>query len=177
VPSPGLQPVGGSANRLDSGDSRFVNAGTQNGGFVWQAHSIEDGGAAVRWYKINAVNNTIAMSSTLFQAINSSDFNASIAANAFGDLYLTWTSSSPSVNPQVIFDGERSGNFPPTRGTVLFTSSAALTGNFDPNFGLQRWGDYSAVTVDPTNALRAGLVNEKVNSASVWGSRIGLIGF
>jgi hypothetical protein len=177
VPSPGLQPVGGSANRLDSGDSRFVNAGTQNSGFVWQAHSIEFGGAAVRWYKINAVNNTIAMSSTLFQAINSSDFNASIAANAFGDLYLTWTSSSPSVNPQVIFDGERAGNFPPTRGTVLFTSSAALTGNFDPNFGLQRWGDYSAVTVDPTNALRAGLVNEKVNSPSVWGSRISLIGF
>ena len=177
APSPGLQPVGGNANRLDSGDSRFVNAGTQNGGFVWQAHSIESSGAAVRWYKINAVNDTVAMSSTLFQASNSSDFNASIAANAFGDLYLTWTSSSPSVDPQVIFDGARSGSFPPTQGTVLFTSPTALTGNFDPNFGLQRWGDYSAVTVDPTNSLRAGLVNEKVNSASVWGSRIGLIGF
>ena len=43
--------------------------------------------------------------------------------------------------------------------------------------GRQRWGDYSAVTVDPTNALKAGLVNEKVNSLSVWGTRIGLIGF
>src|SRR6516225_1814281 len=83
VPSPGLQPVGGSTNRLDTGDSRFVNAGTQNNGFVWQAHSIEFGGAAVRWYKINAVSDTVAMSSTLFQASNSSDFNASIAANAF----------------------------------------------------------------------------------------------
>ena len=177
APSPGLQPVGGAANRLDSGDSRFVNAGTQNGGFVWQAHSIEFGGAAVRWYKINAVTNSVAMSSTLFQSSNSSDFNASIAANAAGDLYLTWSSSSPSVNPQVIFNGARSGSLPPTAGTVLFSSPAALTGNFDPNFGLQRWGDYSAVTVDPTNSLRAGLVNEKVNSANVWGSRIGLIGF
>jgi hypothetical protein len=177
VPSPGLQPVGGNANRLDSGDSRFVNAGTQNGGFVWQAHSIEFGGASVRWYKINAVADSVAMSSTLFQAGNSSDFNASIAANVFGDLYLTWSSSSPSVNPQVIFNGARSGSFPPTVGSVLFTSPVSLTGNFEASFGLQRWGDYSAVTVDPTNFLRAGLVNEKVNAANVWGTRIGLIGF
>jgi hypothetical protein len=177
VPSPALQPASGNANRLDSGDSRFVNAGTQNGGFVWQVHTIEFGGAAVRWYKINAVTNSVSISRNQFQSGTSSDFNASIAANDSGDVYLTWSSSSPSVFPQVIFTGERSGSFPPTAGTVLFTSSAALTGNFDPNFGLQRWGDYSAVTVDPTNALRAGLVNEKVNSSSVWGSRIGLIGF
>jgi hypothetical protein len=177
VPSPALQPASGNANRLDSGDSRFVNAGTQNGGFVWQVHTIEFGRAAVRWYKINAVTNSVAISRNQFQTSTSSDFNASIAANDSGDVYLTWSSSSPSVFPQVIFTGERSGSFPPTAGTVLFTSSAALTGNFDPNFGLQRWGDYSAVTVDPTNALRAGLVNEKVNSSSVWGSRIGLIGF
>jgi hypothetical protein len=177
VPSSGVQPVSGNANRLDSGDSRFVNAGTQNGGFVWQVHTIEFGGAAVRWYKINAVTNSVANSSTLFQAGNSSDFNASIAANTSGDFYLTWTSSSPSVFPQVIFTGARSGSLPSTKGAVLFTSTVALTGNFDPNFGLQRWGDYSAVTVDPTNILRAGLVNEKVNSSSVWGTRISLIGF
>jgi len=144
---------------------------------VWQVHTIQFGGAAVRWYKINAVTNSVASSSTLFQSNNSSDFNASIAANTSGDFYLTWSSSSPSVFPQVIFTGARSGTLPPTAGTVLFASSVALTGNFDPNFGLQRWGDYSAVTVDPTNALKAGLVNEKVNSSSAWGTRIGLIGF
>jgi hypothetical protein len=177
VPSNAVQPATGNANRLDSGDSRFANAGTQNGGFVWQAHSIEFGGAAVRWYKINAVTNTAVITRLQFQASNSSDFNPSIAANAAGDVFLTWSSSSPSVNPQVIFTGERSGSFPPTAGTILFTSPVPLTGNFDPRFGLQRWGDYSAVTVDPVNSLKAGLVNEKVNSASVWGSRIGLIGF
>jgi hypothetical protein len=178
VPGSAVQPASGNTNRLDSGDSRFVNTGTQNGGFVWQVHTIDlSGFAAVRWYKINAVTNSVAISRYQFQSGNSSDFNASIAANDSGDVYLTWSSSSPSVFPQVIFNGERSGNIPPTAGTVLFTSSAALTGNFDSNFGLQRWGDYSAVTVDPTNALRAGVVNEKVNSSSVWGSRIGLIGF
>jgi hypothetical protein len=176
LPSSAVQPASGTANRLDSSDARFVNAGTQNGGFVWQVHSIEFGGPAVRWYKINAVTNSVVSSSTLFQSGNSSDFNASIAANTSGDIYLTWTSSSPNIFPQVIFTGARSGSLPATAGTVLFTSAEALTGNFDPNFGMQRWGDYSAVTVDPTNPLRAGLVNEKVNLFG-WGSRIGLIGF
>src|ERR1700693_1426758 len=80
----------GNANRLDSGDSRFVNAGTQNGGFVWQVHSIDVSGAAVRWYKINAVTNTLVSSQDQFQATNSSDFNASIAATDAGDVYLSW---------------------------------------------------------------------------------------
>jgi hypothetical protein len=177
VPSPALQPASGNANRLDTGDSRFENAGTQNGGFVWQVHTIQFGGAAVRWYKINAVTKTLVTSRNQFQATNSSDFNASIAANAAGDVFLTWSSSRPNVFPQVIFTGAKSGTLTPTAGTVLFTSPAALTGNFESSFGLQRWGDYSAVTVDPTNSLRAGVVNEKVNSANVWGTRIGLIGF
>lgn len=177
VPSPAVQPASGNANRLDSGDSRFVNAGTQNGGFVWQAHSIEFSGAAVRWYKINAVTNTLVTSQNQFQATNSSDFNASIAATDAGDVYLAWSSSRPNVFPQVIFNGARAGSAPSTAGTVLFTSPTALTGNFEASFGLQRWGDYSAVTVDPTNSLRAGVINEKVNSANAWGTRIGLIGF
>jgi hypothetical protein len=52
-----------------------------------------------------------------------------------------------------------------------------LTGNFDPGFGIQRLGDYSAVTLDPSNEATAWLVNEKINSSSIWGSRIITIGF
>jgi len=52
-----------------------------------------------------------------------------------------------------------------------------LTGNFDPSFGTQRWGDYSAVTLDPSNEANAWLVNEKINNNSIWGSRIITIGF
>ena len=64
-------------------------------------------------------------------------------------------------------------------GTVLFTSPTFYT-----NF---RWGDYSAVTLDPKAysitggtcdaGRRAWIVNEKINSQTIWGSRIGRIGF
>jgi hypothetical protein len=52
-----------------------------------------------------------------------------------------------------------------------------LSGNLDPGLGAQRWGDYSAVTLDPSNQATAWLVNEKINSSSIWGSRIITIGF
>jgi hypothetical protein len=41
----------------------------------------------------------------------------------------------------------------------------------------ERWGDYSAVTIDPVLQNNAWLVNEKINSQSVWGSRFGHVTF
>ena len=127
--------------------------------------------------KINTATNALVQSKTHFQSGTSFDFNASIAANDAGDIYFTWISASSTVCPQVVFNGERSGLFPPTAGSVLFTSPTKITGNFDSNFGAQRWGDYSAVTLDPAAVGNAWLVNEKVNSTSEWGSRIGRIKF
>ena len=167
----------GTGELLDTSDARFVNASTQTGNFLWNVHSIDFFGATVRWYKINTATNAVVQSKTHFQSVASSDFNASIAANDAGDIYLTWNSTSSTVCPQVVFNGERSGLFPPTAGSVLFTSPTKITGNFDSNFGAQRWGDYSAVTLDPAAVGNAWLVNQKVNSSSVWGSRIGRIKF
>ena len=171
----------GTAQQLDSGDARFVNASTQSGNFLWASHSIDFFGAAVRWYKINTATNSVAAGDTHthFASGSSSDFNASIAANDAGDVYVNWNSSSSTVCPQVRFSGQRATDVgtPSVAGIALFTSPTKLTGNFDPRFGTQRWGDYSAVTVDPLNSLRGWLVNEKVNSANVWGSRIGRVGF
>lgn len=167
----------GSEELLDIGDARFVIASTQTGNFLWNVHSVDSSGAALRWYKINTVTNAVVQTKTHFQSGTSSDFNAAIAANDAGDIYLNWTSASSTVCPQVVFNGEKSGLFPPTAGRVLFTSPTKITGNFDPRFCLQRWEDYSAVTVDPVSPLNAWLVNEKVNSSDVWGSRISRIRF
>jgi len=60
-----------------------------------------------------------------------------------------------------------------------------LTGNEDPDRpGVQRWGDYSAITINPTRLLdptnipsKAFGTNEKVNpSGTAWGSRIFKVG-
>ena len=48
-------------------------------------------------------------------------------------------------------------------GVVVFQSTM-------PYFNF-RWGDYSAITLDPNNASCAWGVNEKINAAVTWGSR------
>jgi hypothetical protein len=178
VPRDAFQP--GTAAVLDTSDNRFVNASSQIGNSLWQTHTIALGSfPAPKFYEINTSNNTIRQSGFYFKSGSSDDFNASITANDLNDVYVTWSATDRPVNTnaQVRFSGRRSTDALGViaAGTSCFTSSVALTGNTQN--GVQRWGDYSAVSVDPTSQLLAYLVNEKINSASSWGSRICRIGF
>jgi hypothetical protein len=181
-PAPQPAPCTDPADNLDTGDSRFANASTQVGNSLWQVHTINlVGFAAPKFYQINTATNSIDQSSFFFATGTSFDFNASIAANIDNDVFLTWNTTDPpaGTNVQVRFAGcdHAAGPCFPGPGTALFTSPTCITGDFDPRFGLQRWGDYSAVTVDPSNTRQAWLVNEKIDDAATWGSRIGAIGF
>jgi hypothetical protein len=186
MPLPAEQPAAcsGPANSLDTSDSRFVNASTQVGDSLWQVHTIDIVGLPTpRFYQINTATNSVTQSGYFFAAGPSSyDFNASIAANSDNDVFVTWTSTDPSAgtNAQVRFAACDHNDGPTCvlgAGSALFTSATCLTGDFDFRFGHQRWGDYSAVSVDPSNPRQAWLVNEKINSAVDWGSRIGTVGF
>jgi len=170
----------GTAQVVDTSDSRFVNASTQNGTDLWQTHTINlFGFPSAFFYRINTANNALKQSGFYYASKTSDDFNASITANAAGNCFVTWTSTDASVrvNAQVRFSGKLSADPQITAGTAGFTSPTFLSGNLDPGFGAQRWGDYSAVTLDPSNGAIAWLVNEKINSNSIWGSRIITIGF
>ncbi len=173
----------GTTELLDTLDARFVNAGTQNGDSLWQVHTIATLGLATpRFYEFDTATNTIIQRGNFFRSDTSHDWNASIVANADNDVYVTWTATDTplSINAQVRFSGRRATDPPGVigpRGTLLFTSPTALTGNFDPVVNAQRWGDYSAVTVDPEDPNKAWIVNEKINDSTTWGSRLGHIGF
>ena len=52
-----------------------------------------------------------------------------------------------------------------------FTSGAELTGNFDSNFGTQRWGDTSSTSRDPADPKFAWTWNESVANTNTWGTR------
>ena len=164
----------GTTAVLDTLDSRFVNASTQNGNSLWQIHTINNNGRPTsKFYEFNTATNTIIQSGFVSASATSHDWNASIAANTTNDVYVVWSSTNPGagVNVQIRYSGRR--NADPagviSSGSTLFTSPTYYTGF--------RWGDYSAVTLDPRNPLRAWIVNEKVNGTSMWGSRIGKIGF
>jgi hypothetical protein len=181
VPSYSVPPAAhqspATSDLLDTSDSRFVNASTQNGTDLWQTHTIGlSGFPAPKFYRINTSTNTVAQSSFYFLNGTSDDWNASITANAASDAFVTWTSTnSGSVNARVVFSGKRNADATiPAGGVVGFTSTTFYNPSSD---NPERWGDYSAVTIDPSNTARAWLVNEKINSTSLWGSRIMEVGF
>jgi hypothetical protein len=160
---------------LDTLDGRFVNASTQTGDFLWQVHTINlVGYAAPKFYQINTATTSLVRSAFFFGTSTSYDFNASIAANGSNDIFVTWSMTDPArgTNAQVRFSGfdhNDGSSYNLGSGTAAFTS---------PNpYGGFRWGDYSAVTVDPVNPRRAWLVNEAVQASRDWGSRIVGIGF
>lgn len=185
VPPSAPQP--GTAQVLDTSDARFVNASTQLGipAFgsnveLWQTRTTGSGPFAIPiFYRIDASANTIVEQCFFFASATSQDFNASIATNFAKTAFITYSSTDPpaGINAQVRFTGKKVGDACGATlipGTANNTSANPLTGNFDPNFGAQRWGDYSAVTLDPSDTTKAWAVNEKVQTSApptTWKSR------
>ena len=179
VPPDAPQP--GTTDLLDTIDNRFQNRSTQYGNRLWNVHTLALGSfAAPKWYELNTTTNSVVQSDTFFRSGTSDDFNPSLHARPDGTMFVSWTATDPSVNvnAQVRFSGRlptdplNTTNEP---GQALFTSGTF----YNPSTSsVERWGDYSAVVDDDSTTLRrAYIVSEKINSSTVWGSRIGHIGF
>jgi hypothetical protein len=170
----------GTSATLDTSDCRFVNTGTQIGNSLFQVHTIAIGGfAKCRFYEFDTVNRQIIQSGTFGRSNTSSDFNASIAANRRKDVFVTWSSTEVSndvtknVNAEVRYSGRLH-----TEPLGLISSPGSLLFGSDSYYSKSdRWGDYSAVSLDPADprGLTAWIVNERILSPISWGSRIGRI--
>jgi hypothetical protein len=170
-------------------DSRFENAGTQYGTALWQVHttgfSATLSNPTPRFYQINTSNNTITQTGQFFRSTTSDDFNASITATSSGRAFVTYSSTDQSCPPsplQIRFSGRE-----PTDPLGQIGAGSALNpGSGSPVYAAasgtsQRWGDYSAITIDPSvgcgAGLRAWLVNEMASTTTLWGSRIAGVGY
>jgi hypothetical protein len=170
------------AHCLDAGDGRFQSAGTQFGSPVfgspvkfWQTNTgVVLGFPAPRTFRVNADTLTIEEACTVFASNTSFDFNPSIVTNGSGTIFMAWSSTDPAGghNAQARFASKKIGDSCATLspGILDKESPQALTGNFDSDFGTQRWGDYSAVTLDPFDGTQAWGVNEIVPLGTCTGS-------
>ena len=170
------------ANCLDAGDGRFQSAGTQFGSPVfgspvrfWQVTTgVLAGFPTPKTFRINADTLTIEESCSVITSATSFDFNPSIVANGNGTIFLAYSSTDPvgGHNIQARFASKKIGDSCGTLspGILNKESPQPLTGNFDSNFGTQRFGDYSAVTLDPFDGTQAWGVNEFVPAGNCTGS-------
>ena len=172
----------GTTALLDTSDGRFENASTQIGNDLWQAHTIAFDGTghpSPISYQINTATNQVTRSQFFSASLTSDDWNASIAANDSDLAVATWSSTDPAagINAQIRVNSGATLTLPAPlfSGSALFTSPTFYQPVADSNF--VRWGDYSAVTIDPVDQNHAWIVNEKINSQSVWDSGFGQVTF
>jgi hypothetical protein len=156
---------------IDTLDSRFVNASSQWGNSLWNVHTTSDQPtnylSTPRWYQINTSTVSTVQTGQFFMAGSSSDWNASVAANAAQQVFFTWSSNQqiPCVRPSVAYTGRQASDPLGTTSQPPHMLVSSPNDYFDPQQSGEpqyRWGDYSAVALDPQSVgnCTAGIINE-----------------
>jgi len=127
--------------------------------------------AGIRWFELRKTTGpwTIYQEST-FSPDSTHRFMGSIAMDGDGNIALGYSVSSPTLNPGMRYATRLATDPLNTLQTevTLFAGGGSQTGS-------NRWGDYSAMSVDPVDDCTFWYTNEyyPTNSATGWHTRIG----
>jgi hypothetical protein len=132
--------------------------------------------AGIRWYEIRytpstGTTPTLSQQSTFAPADGVNRWMGGAAIDGSGDIALGYSASSTSVYPSIRYTGRLAGDAPGqmTQGEgVLANGSGSQT-------GYARWGDYSAMSVDPSDDSTFWYTQEYYagTSAAGWQTRVG----
>jgi hypothetical protein len=118
--------------------------------------SVNSGGVSgIRWFELRNVTAgpvTVFQEST-YQPDSTWRWMGSAAMDQQGNMALGYSASSASISPQIRYAGRLFNDPLNTLGqaeSTLFAGAGSQTG------GLNRWGDYSAMTIDPIDDCTFG---------------------
>src|SRR5262249_45582644 len=140
---------------------------------VMVSHAVVAGsGGGVRWYEIRTPSGT----PTLFQQgtfAPDSGFRwmSSIASDSQGNIAIGYNTSSRTIHPVIRSTGRQTAD---AAGTMQ-TEVSMIEGPGSQTGGLSRWGDYSAIRIDPSDDCTFWYTNEYLpaNGSFNWKTRIG----
>ncbi len=151
--------------KLDSGTERMV---------VNHTVDVGSGRAGVRWYQLDMSGGVWAITQ---QGTYAGDTPAtdtthrwmgSISMDRMGNLALGYSMSSGSVYPSIGLVGRLNtdaANTLPQGEKVVFTGTTSQT-------GVNRWGDYSSMSIDPQDGCTFWYTQEYSAGSWTWHSRI-----
>ncbi|HEY6177014.1 MAG TPA: proprotein convertase P-domain-containing protein, partial [Kofleriaceae bacterium] len=168
----------GTTQRLDSLADRLMNRLVYRRFADHEAllvsHSVAAGaGGGVRWYELRAPSTTPVMFQQGTYAPDSAyRWMSSLAFDSGGDIGLAFSTSSSTINPGIRFTGRLATDAPGTMGqgeAVLINGGGSQQG-----MNLSRWGDYSAMSIDPTDDCTFWYTQEyaAANGAFNWHTRV-----
>jgi hypothetical protein len=169
----------GTTQKLDSSGGRAMvqNQYRNIGGVesLWIPHTVAVGSnqAAVRWYQLNVTGGTIAttpVQQSTYSPDTSYRYIPSLAVNKNGDMAIGYSVSSATMYPAIRYAGRLAGD--PLN--ILTQDETTLVAGTGSQAGFNRWGDYSAMTVDPTDDCTFWYTTEYNEiTASSWQTRVG----
>ncbi|HYP21452.1 MAG TPA: PKD domain-containing protein, partial [Chloroflexia bacterium] len=173
IPQPGttlgIDPINGQLMfRL-----AYRNFGTHES--LVSAQTVDENGAdhaGIRWYEVRDPGGSPFVHQQGTYAPDSDHrFMPSMAMDRDGNIAIGYSVSSPNVFPSIRYTG-RMASDPPG---VLGLGEATLYAGGGSQTGSTRWGDYSAMSVDPGDDCTFWYTNEYYSSSSStgWKTRIG----
>lgn len=146
-------------------------------------HAIIAGSTVgMRWYEIRSPNTTPSLyQSGTYSPDATYRWMGSIAQDQSGDLAMGYSTSSSSVHPGIAYTGrligDPLGQMTQGEGTLIVGGGSQTT--YNGGTALSRWGDYSAMTIDPVDGCTFWYTNEYIpaNGSFNWKTRIGSFKF
>jgi hypothetical protein len=131
-------------------------------------HSQVDG---VRWYEIRNPNTTpVVFQQGTFSPDSNTRWMGSIGMDKVGDIAVGYSVSSASLAPSIRY----TGRVPSDPLNTLQSENTILNGAGSQLSNLNRWGDYSSISIDPVDDCTFWYTTEYLmnNGTFNWSTRI-----
>jgi hypothetical protein len=139
---------------------------------LWVNHTVSSGGVTgIRWYEVRSPNATpVIYQQGTYQPDSTYRWMGSVAVDQQGNMAVGYSASSSSMYPQIRYAGRLAsdplGELSQGEATLLAGTGAQTSSN--------RWGDYSALTVDPVDDCTFWYTTEYYAATDInWQTRIG----
>jgi MYXO-CTERM domain-containing protein len=182
-----VQPSPGNA-LASLGDRPMFHLAYRNFGTVESLvfnHSVTAGSTGgIRWYEIRSPNGTpvVYQQGTYAPADGNYRWMGSIAQDQAQDIALGYALSGSTTFPSIAWSGRIASDALGTMGqaeTVVQAGVGVENGNFKDGSLAQRWGDYSNMTVDPSDDCTFWYTQElyPANGTFNWDTRVSSVTF
>ncbi len=133
--------------------------------------------SAIRWYEIRGISGTPSIfQQGTYDPTTDQHWMGSMAMDQSGDIALGYSVSSTSTFPSIRYTGRMPGD---PLGTLPQGEATIINGTGSQTHSAGRWGDYSALVLDPVDDCTFWYTTEYLitTSSANWQTRIGSFKF
>jgi hypothetical protein len=144
---------------------------------LWANHTVANNGnvgsvTGIRWYEIRNPNGTPTVyQQGTYMPDSTYRWMGSLAVDQQGNMALGFSASSSSIHPAIRYVGRLVTD---PLGTLPQAETTLIAGGGSQSGGGNRWGDYSAMSVDPSDDCTFWYTQEYyATTGQNWQTRIG----